>query len=126
MGTFRSTAKNMMFAVVASVLFSIFCSAHADMPPPTFTNEKAPEKYTAELETTKGPIRIDVNREWAPNGADRFYNLIKGGYYDNTRFFRYVDGFMVQFGINGDPETQKLWGSAAANIKDDKVLKGNS
>ena len=56
------------------------------------------------FDTSKGVFVIQVNRDWAPNGADRFYNLVKNGFYDNTRFFRVISGFMVQFGINGDPK----------------------
>jgi peptidyl-prolyl cis-trans isomerase A (cyclophilin A) len=65
-----------------------------------------------------------VQRDWAPNGADRFYNLVKNGFYDNTRFFRVMPGFMVQFGINGDPNIAAAW--RAANIKDDPVKQSNA
>ncbi len=58
------------------------------------------------FDTSKGPFVVEVNRAWAPNGADRFYNLVKNGFYDNVRFFRVISGFMVQFGINGDPESR--------------------
>jgi len=64
-----------------------------------------------------------VTREWAPNGADRFYNLVKNGYYDNVRFFRVISGFMVQFGISGDPALNNVW--HAANIQDDPVKQSN-
>ena len=60
---------------------------------------------------------IEVHRAWAPNGADRFYNLVKNGFYDETRFFRVVPDFMVQFGISGDPAIAAPWQNA--NIKDD-------
>jgi peptidyl-prolyl cis-trans isomerase A (cyclophilin A) len=66
---------------------------------------------------------IDVRREWAPNGADRFYNLVKNGFYDNVRFFRVISGFMVQFGINGDPKLSALW--REARIRDDAVKQSN-
>jgi len=64
-----------------------------------------------------------VHRAWAPNGADRFYNLVKNGFYDDCRLFRVVPNFMVQFGINGDPAVQAAWRSA--NIKDDPVTQSN-
>jgi peptidyl-prolyl cis-trans isomerase A (cyclophilin A) len=67
---------------------------------------------------------IVVHRDWAPNGADRFYNLVKNGFYDNDRFFRVVSGFMVQFGINGDPKLSSVW--REARIKDDPVKQSNS
>ena len=66
---------------------------------------------------------VEVHRDWAPNGADRFYNLVKNGFYDDTRFFRVVSGFMVQFGINGDPKISAPWRSAT--IKDDPVKQSN-
>ena len=65
-----------------------------------------------------------MHRDWAPNGADRFYNLVKNGFYDNDRFFRVITGFMVQFGINGDPKLSAVW--REARIKDDPVKQSNS
>ena len=76
----------------------------ASLANPAALNEKAPDTYKARFETSKGAIVIEVRREWAPNGADRFYNLVKNGFYDDVRFFRVLPGFMVQFGINGDPK----------------------
>ena len=67
---------------------------------------------------------IEVTRAWAPRGADRFYNLVKNGFYDNTRFFRVISGFMVQFGINGDPGIMARW--RAAQISDDPVSQSNT
>src|SRR5262245_44998788 len=64
---------------------------------PERATERAPETFKAKFTTTKGEFVIDVTRAWAPNGADRFYNLVKLGFYDGTRFFRVVDGFMVQW-----------------------------
>ncbi len=66
---------------------------------------------------------VEVHRDWAPNGADRFYNLVKNGFYNDTRFFRVISGFMVQFGINGDPKLSQVWRDA--NIKDDPVKASN-
>jgi peptidyl-prolyl cis-trans isomerase A (cyclophilin A) len=86
-------------------------------------NEKAPDKYQARFETSKGEFIIEVTRAWAPNGADRFYNLVKNGYYDNCRFFRVMADFMVQFGINGDPKLNTLW--MGARIPDDPVKQSN-
>jgi peptidyl-prolyl cis-trans isomerase A (cyclophilin A) len=90
---------------------------------PAALNERAPESYKAKLDTSKGVVVIDVRRDWAPNGADRFYNLVKNGFYDDTRFFRVISGFMVQFGINGDPEISTPW--RTATIKDDPVKQSN-
>ncbi|MFA5138695.1 MAG: peptidylprolyl isomerase [Elusimicrobiota bacterium] len=84
---------------------------------PQAATQKAPDVYKAQFSTTKGEFIIEVHRDWSPNGADRFYNLIKAGYYDNVAFFRVIDGFMVQFGINGSPEVNAKW--REARIKDD-------
>jgi peptidyl-prolyl cis-trans isomerase A (cyclophilin A) len=90
---------------------------------PVALNEKAPATFKARFETNKGAFVVQVNREWAPNGADRFYNLVKNGYFDDARFFRVMKGFMVQFGINGDPKLNAQWRNA--RIKDDPVRQSN-
>jgi peptidyl-prolyl cis-trans isomerase A (cyclophilin A) len=69
----------------------------------------APSIFRVRLDTTKGPIVIEVHRDWAPIGADRFHELVKGRYYDDNRFFRVVAGRWAQFGINGDPKVAKAW-----------------
>ena len=83
----------------------------------------APATYKVNLDTSAGLITIDVHRDWAPNGADRFYNLVKNGYFDNIRFFRVVPNFMVQFGINGDPAVNTVW--KEARIPRDPVKQSN-
>ena len=90
---------------------------------PAALNEQSPATYKVRFDTSKGPFVVEVRRDWAPNGADRFYNLVKNGFYDETRFFRVVSGFMVQFGINGDPNVAARWRSAT--IKDDPVKQSN-
>lgn len=90
---------------------------------PAEMNEKAPDKFQAKFETTKGEFIIEVTRDWAPIGADRFYNLVKNGYYDNCRFFRVIKNFMAQFGIHGDPRVSAAW--RGAQIKDDPVKESN-
>lgn len=79
--------------------------------------DKAPEFYKARFKTTKGDFVIEVRRDWAPRGADRFYNLVKAGYFDDVAFFRAIDGFMVQLGIHGSPQVNAKW--HAAVIQDD-------
>ena len=98
-------------------------AANALLDPSKLT-AKAPETFQAKFDTTKGPFVIEVHRSWSPNGADRFYNLVKNGYFDNARFFRVISGFMAQFGINGDPAVNKAWEDAS--IKDDPVKASNT
>jgi peptidyl-prolyl cis-trans isomerase A (cyclophilin A) len=90
---------------------------------PEQLTEKAPATFKANFDTSKGAFVIEVHRDWAPNEADRFYNLVKNGFYDDCRFFRVVPGFMVQFGINGNPAIQRVWSNA--NMKDDPVKRSN-
>src|SRR5262249_35762154 len=85
--------------------------------------ERAPDHFKAEFGTSAGVFVVEAHRDWAPNGADRFYNLVKSGFYDDDRFFRVIDGFMVQFGMNGNPQISKVWRDA--NIKDDPVKGSN-
>src|SRR5579885_2402765 len=94
-----------------------------DLSNPASLNETAPATYKVKFDTSKGTFVVEVHRDWAPNGADRFYNLVKNGYYNDTRFFRVISGFMVQFGINGDPKLNRVWRDA--NIKDDPVRASN-
>lgn len=84
----------------------------------------APETYRAHFETSEGDFVVEVHREWAPHGADRFYNLVRHGYYDGARFFRVIEGFMAQFGIPGDPEVAAAVSSLP--IPDDPVVQGNT
>jgi peptidyl-prolyl cis-trans isomerase A (cyclophilin A) len=90
---------------------------------PESLNETAPESFRVKFVTTRGDVILEVNREWAPNGADRFYNLVKHGFYSDIAFFRVVPGFMAQFGISGDPELAAIW--SESNIKDDPVVQSN-
>jgi peptidyl-prolyl cis-trans isomerase A (cyclophilin A) len=89
----------------------------AKLRTPAALTEQAPASFKAKFDTSKGAFVIEVHRDWSPKGADRFYNLVKNGFFDDTRFFRVVPDFMVQFGINGDPAVQRNW--ANANIQDD-------
>lgn len=91
---------------------------------PSLAKEKAPDQFKARFSTTKGDFVIEVTREWAPNAADRFYNLVKIGYFDDAAFFRNIESFMVQFGINGDPAVNEKWNQST--IKDDRVKQSNT
>jgi peptidyl-prolyl cis-trans isomerase A (cyclophilin A) len=84
---------------------------------------QAPDSFRARFETSQGDFVIAVHRAWAPRGADRFYNLVRSGYYDDARFFRVVSGFMVQFGIHGDPKVSAAW--RGQQIPDDSVRGSN-
>jgi peptidyl-prolyl cis-trans isomerase A (cyclophilin A) len=84
---------------------------------PASAIETAPEVFKAKFSTTKGDFVVEAHRSWCPRGADRFYNLVKLGYFDDVAFFRAIDGFMVQFGIHGSPAVSAKW--REANIQDD-------
>jgi cyclophilin family peptidyl-prolyl cis-trans isomerase len=84
---------------------------------------KAPEKFRVKFETSCGDFTVEVQREWAPLGAERFHELVQAGFYDECRFFRVVPGFVVQWGMNGDPAVYAKWKDR--EIKDDKVTQSN-
>src|SRR5947208_11509697 len=90
---------------------------------PAFATQ-APDSFRARFSTTKGDFVVAVHRVWAPLGADRFYNLVRSGYYDGVRFFRVIPGFMAQFGIHGDPQVAAAWRDAT--IPDDPVREHNA
>jgi peptidyl-prolyl cis-trans isomerase A (cyclophilin A) len=114
--------------VMVAAMMPALVGAQADLSkaklknPASFT-DKAPATYKAKFDTSKGAFVIAVHRDWAPLGADRFYNLVNGGFYDDCRFFRVLDDFMAQIGINGSPAVQSAWRDA--RIADDPV-KGNN
>lgn len=83
----------------------------------------ASAEFRVRLETSAGDIVIEVHRDWAPHGADRFYELVRDGYYDDNRFFRVVKGQWAQFGINGDPKIATAW--RTRTIPDDPPQQSN-
>jgi len=97
--------------------------AHPALTDPAQASATAPDQYTVKLETSEGDILIEVHRAWAPNGADRFYNLVEIGWFDEVRFFRNVAGFMVQFGMSPYPAATEAWKDAT--IPDDPVVESN-
>jgi peptidyl-prolyl cis-trans isomerase A (cyclophilin A) len=97
--------------------------ASAALRDPAALKETAPATYTVNFDTSAGSFVVTVHRDWAPHGADRFYNLVKNGFYDDARFFRAIPNFMVQFGIHGDPAISKMWRNAQLPI--DKVVQSN-
>ncbi len=98
-------------------------SGAATAPTPENATATAPEKFKARFRTSNGDFVIEVTRAWSPRGADRFYNLVKIGYFDEIAFFRVIPGFMAQFGIHGDPAISAKW--RAAKIQDDPVKTSN-
>jgi peptidyl-prolyl cis-trans isomerase A (cyclophilin A) len=103
-------------------------TASAAAPPqllqPASLHAKAPATYRASFATTRGTFVVTVHRAWSPNGADRFYNLVRARFFDGVTFFRVVKGFVVQFGISPDPAIAKAW--QTATIKDDPVKASNT
>jgi peptidyl-prolyl cis-trans isomerase A (cyclophilin A) len=87
-------------------------------------SKTAPAEYKVKFTTTKGDFTVKVTREWGPQGADRFYNLVRNGFYDDVCFFRVVSNFMAQFGMNGSPEVTAAW--QKAKIQDDPVTQSNT
>ena len=115
---FEITHMKTVHIIATAALLLGACSAGAQKP----TNQKAPDVYRVNLDTSKGPVVIEVTRANAPLGADRFYNLVKAKFYDNARFFRVISGFMAQFGIAAEPAMTKAWN---VPIQDDPVKTSN-
>ena len=109
--------KSCSLIAAAAVLLGA-CSAGAQKP----TNEKAPEVFRVNFDTSQGAFVVEVTRANAPIGADRFYNLVQAKYFDGARFFRVIPGFMAQFGIAADPAMSKVWD---VPIEDDPVKTSN-
>lgn len=124
--------KSIVSAVaVAVTLTAVDLSAAESSPPeksgfadPSKLTAQAPETFNALFETTKGQFTIKVTRSLSPKGADRFYNLVRSGYFEDIAFFRVIPGFMCQFGIHGDPKVAAKW--KAASISDDPVIGSNT
>ena len=117
--------RRSLMTLMSALAFAVLAAPASaqDLSNPAALREQAPPVYKAKFDTTKGAFVIEVHRDWAPNGADRFYNLVKNGFYDNVRFFRVITGFMVQFGIHGDPKVSAPW--REAQLKDDPVKQSN-
>ena len=120
----------MLAACFFAVLISLVAAgtlgaqgAGAALKNPAALAERAPDTFKVNVDTSKGVFVIEVTRAWAPNGADRFYNLVKNGFFDQVRFFRVIARFMAQFGIHGDPAISAVWRNAL--IPDDPVKQSN-
>ena len=123
----RTAAARLVLAVTVAVwgahVLAQAAAQSGKLTDPSQLTETAPDLFRARVETSKGPFVIEVHRDWAPIGADRFYNLVKNGFYDGTRFFRVRPGFMAQFGLNGNPDIQRPW--QMAFLRDDPVSQKN-
>ncbi len=91
---------------------------------PRRLKETSPAEYRVRFSTTQGSFVVEVHRAWAPRGADRFYNLVKNGFYDGDRIYRVIDGTLAQWGVNGDPRINAAW--KEAYIVDDSVTHSNA
>jgi peptidyl-prolyl cis-trans isomerase A (cyclophilin A) len=98
-------------------------AAAPDLLNPGTLKARAPEVYKVKFTTTKGDVIIQVTRTWAPIGADRFYNLVMGGFFKDAAFFRTIPNFMTQFGLPARPDVAKAW--EHANLIDDRVTQSN-
>jgi peptidyl-prolyl cis-trans isomerase A (cyclophilin A) len=111
------------FAVAIALMPAVAAAQKPSLKNPASLNEKAPATYRVRFDTSAGVFVVQVNRDWAPLGADRFYNLVKNGFYDEARFFRAISGFMVQFGIHADPAVSAVWRNARIGV--DPVKESN-
>lgn len=101
----------------------LFAGCSSEKPETSTADEHAPDSYKVKFETSKGDFVVTVTRDWSPLGADRFYTLVKRGFYDGARFFRVLPGFVAQFGIAADPAVTAKWRNA--NLTDDQVKQSN-
>ena len=113
----------MIRSTLVLALLAVLVLVTAAQPGAQVTDEHAPATFRARFETSQGPFVIEVHRDWAPRGADRFYTLVKRGFYNDARFFRVLSGFMAQFGLSGDPKLQGEY--AAANLLDEPATQSN-
>jgi len=93
-------------------------------PKSAIMTQTAPATFRAKFQTTEGDFVVEAQRDWAPRGVDRFYNLVKNGFYDGSCFFRVIAGFMAQFGIHGDPKVSTAW--RQERIQDEPVKQSNT
>jgi len=96
---------------------------HPGLTSPALVKETAPSVFAVQFESTKGTFLVECDREWAPNGVDRFYNLVKIGYLNDIAFYRALESYIVQFGTHSDPEVTQAW--SVAYIGDDPVVMPN-
>jgi peptidyl-prolyl cis-trans isomerase A (cyclophilin A) len=117
-------ARNVVVLVGVAGLLAIGCSSPATTADAATDTPPNADVFIVDVTTTKGEFAIEVNPSWAPNGAARFRELVDAGFYNDARFFRVIDGFVAQFGINGTPATNSMWSSRT--IPDDPVVRTNT
>lgn len=110
-------------AVVVCVSTAYTAARAQSLMEPKSLHAQAPPKYRVKFVTTKGTFEVEVTRAWAPRGADRFYNLVKNGFYNEASFFRVVPNHIVQFGLSANPLVSMAWRDAP--IPDDPVTQSN-
>jgi len=115
--------KVFVLAVLIAAVAAVAALAETPFPAPAELTATAPDTFKVLLSTSKGDVVIEVHRAWAPNGADRFYNLVKNDFYSGARFFRVIPGFMAQIGIHANPKVTDTWKNAT--ILDDPVVESN-
>ena len=115
--------RSLILLVAAALLLGAGKAAEPSLLDPASLSETAPASFTVKLKTTRGTILVDVTRAWAPEGADRFYNLVEAGFYDDVAFFRVIANFVAQFGLTGDPAVNGVWRDAT--IPDDPPSQSN-
>lgn len=118
-----SCCRSLLVLAAVGMIAPASARAQDALRQPSTLTETAPAVFRARFETTKGAFVIEVHRDWAPHGADRFFNLVKNGFYDGTAVFRVRPGFMAQFGLHPDPEVQRAWQTAP--LRDDPVVQKN-
>ena len=119
----RTLTATTTVIISLAIAASAAAQAKGDFKNPASLTEQAPPTFKAKFETSAGDFVIEVHRDWAPKGADRFYNMVKSGYFTDVRFFRVISGFMAQFGLNGDPAVNRAW--QGANLADDPPKESN-
>jgi peptidyl-prolyl cis-trans isomerase A (cyclophilin A) len=113
----------MALASAVNVAAQVDLNKTAKLRTPAALTEQAPAEYKVNFDTSRGAIVVQVHRDWAPLAADRFYNMVKNGFYDDVRFFRVVPNFMVQFGMHGNPAITKAW--SGTTLKDEPTKQTN-
>jgi peptidyl-prolyl cis-trans isomerase A (cyclophilin A) len=109
--------------LASAVTFAGQADRLAKLRNPAGLTEQSPATFKVDFDTSKGMFVVEVHRDWAPLGADRFYNLVKNGFYDDVRFYRVIPNFMVQFGMSGNPAVTAAWNGTTLN--DDPVKQSN-